>query len=280
MGVVFWAEVLKLSRRSASWALCALAIAAAPFFVYFLQYGYYVQVQAGVVASNETPGMLLRTFLTDQVVRVILNVSTSYLTFGVILGALTAGSEYGWGTLKTVLTAGQSRVSVYNAQILALALLLVILVPAIFLTSAGASLLITTLHRMPVQWPPLMQILSGLGGVYLILAMGSALGVMLATLSRSAAVGIGLGLAYLYLVSQSLELFFNRSTIQGIVDWLPDDNAMSLSDVFGIPGSSPNSIVRGAAQGDTAHFVLVLALSTVVAIALGALAYHRRDVTV
>jgi len=191
-----------------------------------------------------------------------------------------AGSEYGWGTLKTVLTAGRPRVSIYSAQILALAVLLAVLVPLTFLASAGASLLITTLHGVPVQWPPLTQILGGLASIYLILALGVALGVMLATLSRSAALGVGLGLAYLYLVSQSLEQFFDRSAVQGIVDWLPDDNASSLTALFGPLGGAPNSIAIGPAQGDSAHFVLVLILYTVAAVALGAVAYRWRDVTV
>jgi len=38
MGAAFRLEVLKLRRRPAPWVLCALVIAAAPFFVYFLQY--------------------------------------------------------------------------------------------------------------------------------------------------------------------------------------------------------------------------------------------------
>lgn len=108
--------------------------------------------------------------------------------------------------------------------------------------------------------------------------MATALGVMLATLSRSATVGIGLGLALFYVVSPPLGLFFNSSAIQGVIDWLPDDNAVSLTTLFGPLGGSQNAVAEGPARGDTAHFVLVLVLYTVACAAIGALVYRRRDV--
>ncbi len=243
MGAAVRSEVLKLRKRPAPWVICALAIIDVPFFVYFLGYGYYVQVQAGVVTSTVAPDVLLRSLLTDQVVRALLNGSGNFLTCGVILGALVAGSEYGWGTLKTALTAGRPQLAVYGAQLLVLAVLLAALVPALFLTTAGTSLLIAALQHRPIQWPPLEQILGALGDAYLILAMATVLGVMLATLSRSATVGIGLGLALFYVVSPSLGLFFSSSAIQGVIDWLPDDNAASLTTLFGPLGGGPYAVV-------------------------------------
>jgi len=280
MGAAFRSEVLKLRKRPALWVLCALAIGDVLFFVYFLGYGYYVQVQAGVVTSTVGPDVLLRSLLTDQVVRAMLNQSGNFLAVGVILGALAAGSEYGWGTLKTVLTAGRPRLAVYGAQLLVLAVLLAVLVPAIFLATAGTSLLITALQHQPIQWPRQEQVLGALGDAYLIFAMATALGAMLATLFRSASVGIGLGLGLFYVISPTLDLFFGSSVIQGLIDWLPDDNAYSLITLFGPLGGGPYAVAEGPARGDAAHFALVLVLYTVASVVLGAFVYRRRDVVV
>ena len=272
------AEMLKLYKRPAMRVLVGLALVDTVFFVYFLGYGYYLQVRSGVVTSTASLPMILGGLLTNQVVRAVLSQSGDFVTIGLILGALVAGSEYGWGTLKTELAQGPSRLGVYLGQLLALATLLIILIPALFFLALAASVIVGALQHTPLTWPQGWQIPAGMAAAFLFLAMPSALGFMLTTMLRSSALGIGAGMAWLFVIEQALQIFgYGAPVLTTIVNWLPRANADSLAASFG-QWSASIEVPPKIAHGSVAHFVAVLIAYIIAFVAIGALAFRRHDV--
>jgi ABC-2 type transport system permease protein len=70
--------------------------------------------------------------------------------FALMLGVLTFGSEYGWGTLRTVFVQRPGRLHVFGAKLLALAVALVPFVLSVFALGTASSYAIAG-ARAP--WP-------------------------------------------------------------------------------------------------------------------------------
>lgn len=122
-------ELLKLCKRPATWVLAAILVLLIVFFDYFQFYSIVTAVEeggddpSGLVAGNVEE---FRDYLLPQSVPI--NVPGLLSQFGgslaLILGALAAGSEYGWGTLKTALTQGLGRTSILLSKLLAVGIVL------------------------------------------------------------------------------------------------------------------------------------------------------------
>ncbi len=286
----FRAELLKLRKRPATWVLLGLLLFSVVFFDYFIPFGVYLrvsaEVQAGVSVAAQVPLTLqLAALLPHQVIRAVMStVIGNGSVIALVLGALMAGSEYGWGTSKTALASGPSRLALYAGQVSALAAALATLVPSVYLAAAAATFLVTRIEggatTIPgaTDWPALAQAPAALGVAYLLLAMPAAFGLLLATLVRATAPAIGFGLAWLFVVEGTIQTFaFASSTLGGILTVLPGANAGSLSTTFGVLGGSDATPVQGPVTGSAAHFSLVLVAYVVTFLSVGALVFRRRD---
>ena len=81
------------------------------------------------------------------------------------------GSEYGWGTLNTVLSQQPGRLTAFFAKMLVLGAVLVLFVLLAFVVGAICSLIVTGIQGTTVDWPSLVELLEGLGGGAVILAV-------------------------------------------------------------------------------------------------------------
>ena len=105
----FAAEVLKLRKRPATWALGGLLAAAIVLLRYVLLYVISRQAPGPGVSAQEI-AMLKEVLLPRNLVPTMLNILPSIGgAIALILGALVTGSEYGWTTLKTILTQRPGR---------------------------------------------------------------------------------------------------------------------------------------------------------------------------
>jgi ABC-type transport system involved in multi-copper enzyme maturation permease subunit len=271
------AEFLKIRKRPATWVLLGLVIGDVLFWQYFLGFGTWLQIKAHVITAPPAfSGPLSQSFSTMQVVRAVADQVSDFGTIALILGALVAGSGYGWGTVKTDFTAGASRLVIFAAQFLILATLFVPLVPLLFAVAVGLTVLLSSTQHFPMLWPPVWQFPAAMGAIYLSLVVNMAFGLMTATLTRSAAFGIALGM----ISTSPLALIglFSGPLAQGVEQWLPWSTAFSLTFVFGPLGGGPNEVLYGV-PGNAAVPILVVAAYTLAFLAAGGLVLRRRDVT-
>src|SRR5437667_885348 len=114
------ADALRLRRWPTVWVLIAIWLLLNVMFTYVFPYLSYRNGTGGF-ASGRPRAELLAGVLPD---RVPLSVVQGMPMFGgaiiLTLGALVAGSGYGWGTWKTALTQGPGRLSVAGGTLLSL----------------------------------------------------------------------------------------------------------------------------------------------------------------
>src|SRR4029453_2373517 len=122
MGGSYRAEMLKLVKWPAIWGLAAVFPVLAQVFGYLTPYVGYRSGGGTGFAAGETPAQLLADVLPGRLVPNTLGGFPMFAgAIALIIGALVAASEYGWGTLKTILTQRPRRLSVLAAKLLSIA---------------------------------------------------------------------------------------------------------------------------------------------------------------
>lgn len=275
MGASFSFELLKLRKRTSTWALGGLLVAAVGplgyLFVYWLMTG-----TGGDPSETES---YLTTFYPENVVPGVLGTLTSVGgVIALILGSLAVGGEYGWDTLKTVLTQRPGRARVFLGKGLAVAAVLALFVLASFAVGAAGSYAIAGLENAPVGWPPAGELLLGVGAAWLVMAAWASVGAFLATLLRGTALAVGLGLAYaLVLETLVAGLSFVNEGVEMVGRALlgrnSNDLSLSFDDAPGMGAGAP-----GIEAIEPVQAALVLGAYVVVALALALLLFRRRDV--
>jgi ABC-type transport system involved in multi-copper enzyme maturation permease subunit len=202
------AELLKLRRRPATWVLAGVYVIAVLVFNYLFLYllirSGQMEQAGGAVDADQVLLDLLPTGLTSAVV-------SSAASFGasvaLILGALAVGSEYGWGTVKTVAVQrpGRGAIAVGRLASVAVVALGYALVAAV--TAIVASFAIGALESADLAPPPAVELIASVGSAWLLLTVWATLGMALATLFRGTGLAIGLGLVWA-LVVESLAASF------------------------------------------------------------------------
>jgi ABC-2 type transport system permease protein len=277
LGRIVSAELLKLGRRPATWVLLGLWPSLQLVFSLVIPYLSY---RRGASYEGTPPEVLLAGTLPD---RLIQNALSGLPLFGgallLTLGALLAGSEYGWGTLKTLLGQGPRRLTVLGGQLLALLLVLAGTVVVTFLLTAVASWAIAIGESAATEWPGLGELARGIGGGLLIAGTWGVLGMLLGTALRGTAMPIGLGLVWILAVES---LVVNvAAPLLSVFDTgqaaLPGVNAGSLVAALSGPDATLNTPGVSAIVGGT-QATWVLAGFLVLCAALTGLLLVRRDV--
>jgi ABC-2 type transport system permease protein len=265
------AELLKQARRPASWLLLAVAVVLTLTFGYAIPYaGLTGTTSGGPGANRGLAAMLPDAFVGSALGGLPIFVGALTLIFGV----LVAGSEYGFGTWKTVLVQHPSRIAVHTAKLVTVAVAAVAVVLALFATTAAASALVASLQGRALVWPTGSDMLLGLGAGWLVTTMWGVLGVLLAIGLRSVALPIGLGLVWLLAVQNLL-----ASIAAPLLDWvaelqkvLPGPNAGALAAAFGASAPGVGPIVgSGQATAVLAGYLVVFGVA-------GGWLLHRRDI--
>jgi len=268
------AELLVLRKRTSTWILLGIWLLLALIFAYVVPYATYL---------NE-PG---RESLTDVLPqRLVGNVLVGFPFFGgvlaLMLGVLTFGSEYGWGTLRTLFTQRPGRLHVFGAKLLALAVVLVPFVLVIFAVGVGASSVIALREGANFDWPSAWLVVRGLAAGWLILAVWAAFGVLLAVLSRGTALAVGVGILYALVIEGLLSALASQiNAVDRLVEFFLRANAYSLVTKLGVAASEVSDNGPGSFDGPFvggAQALLVLGSYAFVFLALSAWLLRRRDV--
>ena len=272
----FFAEVLKLRKRPAVWVLGGLWLAVVVLFLYLLPALVLAATTPPGAAGTGVPEGQLSFLAPQNLVPYLLGFLFPGLGTAValILGAMVAGSEYGWGTLRLVLSQRSGRLSALSGKLLALCALLLLFVLAAFLGGALSSLAVALSSGASPAPPPAVEILEGMGAGALIFVLWAAFGFALATLSKSTALAVGLGLIYAFVIEQALSrLSILSEALRTVARFLPGVNTSSLSRTL---AGDPQF---GQELLDPAWSVLVMLLYAAAFVLITALVFRRRDVT-
>ncbi len=269
------AELLVLRKRASSWILLVLWIALGLFFAYVLPYVTYLNGSGGEPPADLVPQ------------RLVGNLIGGFPFFGgvfaLMLGVLAVGSEYGWGTLKTLFIQRPGRLRIFGAKLIALALGLAPFVLAVFAVGAVASSAIAWREGAEIAWPSAWLLVRGLAAGWLVLAVWAAFGVLLAVLARGTALAIGVGILYALVIEGLLSAFASQvSLLDRLVEFFLRANAYSLVAGLGLsteaaadngPGSFSGPFVSGT------QALAVLAVYLAGFLLLSGYLLRRRDVT-
>jgi ABC-2 type transport system permease protein len=281
----FLAEFLKLRKRPAAWVLMLVWASVVILFGYLFTYSF-VSAPAPEDAPREQRAQqeafseeLLPTLMPENLLENLF-VNGTFAIGGaivLILGALASGSEYGWGTLKTVLTQRPGRLGAFSGKLLALGAILVLFVLVGLAAGSLGSFVVARLEDAAVDWPPLRELAKGLGVGTLIFAVWGTLGFALAVLFRGTPLAIGLGLAYALAVENAIAaLPIESEAFENVRRIMLGENTSSVSGYFGSPSQAfgaPEPLV------EPGRAALVLTAYTVGFILLAAFFFRRRDVT-
>ena len=278
-------ELFKAGRRPAVW-VCVLGLLAAVVTI-----GYALPWLAETYSPpSSAQGLPSGTTLADfKVTLYPINFVRQTLqqwavlggVFALILGVLLQGSEYGWGTVKTMYTQRDGRLVMLAGKVGALAVVVLVLVLGLFAVAAASSTVAALLDGKSLDFPGVAETIKGIGAMFLIYGFWSLFGLTLATLFRQSAMAIGLGLAYA-LVVEGLIFGFGGGLlgdwVKKIQEWFPIANTSYLADSFGairlrgLPA-------QAAPYADATHAVAVLATYVVAFVVISAMVLRLRDVT-
>jgi ABC-2 type transport system permease protein len=139
----------------------------------------------------------------------------------IVLGAILAGSEYSWGTLKTLFTQGPGRLTTWSGRTIIFTLWMGVLTAILFVVGAAYSVVIASANNHDVVWPTIEAIAKGFGAIWLILTVNGAIGMALGVIVRQSAAAIGIGVVYLLSVELILVRFISTVS-NGDYKWLGD----------------------------------------------------------
>jgi ABC-2 type transport system permease protein len=277
------AEVFKLLRRPAVWVclaiLLVLVVALGYLLVWFV-YSHPNPQTAAQLPRGVTFDQLKHELYPQHFVQITLSTGTQLGVFiAMILGVLIQGSEYGWGTLKTLFTQKPTRIEVLAAKLLATALLMLVTAVVVLGAGAAASALLAAIDGRSSAFPDTTTIAKAALALWLILTFWAWFGLALATLFRQSALAIGLGLAYALVIESlifGLAAQFGGDPVRQVQQWFPLANTQYLLESFG------RATTLGTATkpfADATHGVVMLLLYCALCIAVSSALFQRRDVT-
>jgi ABC-2 type transport system permease protein len=268
------AELLVIRKRASTWILLAIWVTLALVFAYAVPYAQYLNDSTRAPLGDVLPQNLVGSLMQG------------FPFFGgvlaLMLGVLAFGSEYGWGTLKTLLTQRPGRLHVFGAKLLALAATLVAFVLVVYALGALASSAIALREGADVAWPSASLLIRGLAAGWLILAVWAAFGVLLAVLARGTALATGIGILYALVIEGLLSALASQvGVLDSLVEFFVRANGYSLVVPLGVPSDEIGDAGPGSFSGpfvDGGQALLVLGVYGTAFLLLSGWLLRRRDV--
>jgi ABC-2 type transport system permease protein len=269
------AELLIMRKRASTWILLGIWATLALVFAYAVPYAQYLN------GSSQAP---LQDVLPESLVGALMQ---GFPFFGgvlaLMLGVLAFGSEYGWGTLKTLFTQRPGRLPVFGAKLLALAAALVVFVLLVFALGALASSALALREGADIAWPSPSLLIRGLAAGWLILAVWAAFGVLLAVIARGTALATGIGILYALVIEGLFSALASQvGVLDNLVEFFVRANGYSLVVPLGVPSAEIGDAGPGSFSGpfvDGGQALIVLGAYGTAFLLLSGWLLRRRDVT-
>ena len=273
------AELRKIAKRPSSWILLGVELAILVLIGYLLTWAIYTHPPAGARLPRGAAAVELKKGLYPAgfVGSVLHGGLPSVLTL--ILGVLAVGSEFGWGTWKTLFTQGPARLQTWAAKIVALVIAVATGLAATFAAAAVLSVIVAAADGQPLgTWPSAATIMKGMLAAWFIWGWWALFGATLSIVFRNAALAVGLGLAY-QLVFEGLVFGIvgnlGGGFIGNIQKFFPGPNATAVQEAFPALGAAASQ--SKPPPVDATQGAIVLGLYCAAAIVAAGLLLHRRD---
>jgi ABC-type transport system involved in multi-copper enzyme maturation permease subunit len=270
------AELMMLRKRTGAMVLLGLWVILDLVFGYLVPYLTY---RNGSGPRREPLSDLLPQNLGNHV-------ASSFPFYGgafaLMLGVLAAGSDYGWGTWKTLFTQRPGRLKVFTSKLIALAVGLLPFVLSVLVVGAAAGVVIGQVEGIAIGWPSASEVLLAFGAGWFLLGVWAAFGVMLAVVSRGTSLAIGVGILYALALEGLLSALASQvSLLEPLVKFFLRANGYSLVRALGVSlqGSAndgPGAFSGPFVGGLQALIVLTLYLGSFLLIS--AVLIRRRDI--
>jgi ABC-2 type transport system permease protein len=272
------AELLKLRKRPAVWILLLLLAAAVLLFGYVLLYAIATQTPGEAATAGLDDSAIISQLRPDNLPSQVLAIVSGFGgALGLVLGALIAGSEYGWQTVKTMTTQRPQRLALITGRLLAVLVVCATLTLAAFLGGAAGTALLSLVRPAQSAAPALLAVVSAFGAAVLIIGVWCAIGFCLATLFRGTGWAIGLGLIYTFAVESVLGLLPLQGRAADIVARaLIDNNAAALAAA--VSANAPAAFGVPTVDIAVPQAVAVLLAYVAVAVLLATTVFVRRDI--
>jgi ABC-2 type transport system permease protein len=219
------------------------------------------------------------TLYPDQFVNQVMGAAFPVgAAMAIVVGALFAGSEFGWSTLKTMFTQGPGRLTVWAGRIVVFAAWMFIITLVLFGVGAASSMVVALFQGHAIAWPAAIDLAKGIGAIWLIFFVNGAIGMAIGTLLRQPAAALGIGLIYVLAVEIIAVRFIdliNNGAYKGLTDQFVNQNATALAHSF--TSAAFGKVLPATITAE--HAVLVLAAYGIGLVVLAAGLLRLRDVT-
>lgn len=270
------AEALKLRKRPAVWILLATMGGVVLVFGYLLL--YLLAAQAPEALGGVGASTLLDALRPSGVPLQTLGVVSGFgSAIGLILGALTFGSEYSWRTVATMAIQGPRRMPLVAGRVAAVLQTCLVVGFAAFAGGAVGAAVVALFEPGDVTPPAAVDVATAYGAAVLIIGVWCAIGLCLATVFRGTGWAIGLGLIYALAVESVISTIPFTGQVGEVVDRvLIGNNAAALA----IAVAPDQADVFGQATVDipAGQAVVALLAYLVVALVVAVLVFLRRDI--
>jgi ABC-2 type transport system permease protein len=282
---VFRGELFKVVRRPGIWVLVSVLLALAILIGYAITWLIYTYPPPGST-DGLPPGTTMADFKVSLypqsfVIQTLTQWGVLGGVFALIVGVLMQGSEYGWGTIKTLYTQRAGRLTMLVGKVAALAVVVFVMIVALFAVDAASSLVVALVDGKTITFPAVDVIVKAMIAGFLIFGFWAVFGLALSTLFRQSAMAIGLGLAYALVVEVlifGLLGGLGGDIVKQIQQWFPIANTGYLSQSFG--QIRPRGFQSQAGPyADATHAVVMLLLYVVVFAVITAWLSRTRDIT-
>jgi len=285
-------EIFRMRRRWMPWIMLALIVVAA-FAVYFLIWGS-TQAQIELIRSGQAPQQgapnleQLREALLIVTPGRVQDFGVSVVSgFGsimlIVFAASHVGTEFGWGTFRTLLAHGASRTGFLVSKAVSLLLYAAMFMFIGTLAAIGGSYVVTSLAGLSVgSGVDVAEVawVAAKSGYTFIPYMALALAI--AVWSKSAGAGIATGLVVYFAEGLVATILVSlNKEYATIVNWGLSRNASALTRTVSSGQGGPSTQDPTATTlPDPTQAAIVLAVYTVIFLALAYWRLRSRDVTV
>lgn len=279
-------EIYRLRRRWMPWVLLLLIVLVGVGFYVLVYVSAQAQLQAvrsGAIPSQpgaeEAMSEALRELRPDRIqsfgVSIVSGLGSVML---IVFAASHVGSEFGWGTLRTLLAHGAGRATFLGAKLLSIALFAVLFMFVGVVSAIVGSYVASTMAAVDTNGLDLGAVSNAaLRGYYTFLPY-MALAALIALWVRSAGAGIAAGLVVYFtegLVAQVL-VSLNRD-YANIMNYGLSRNASSLTRLAVTTSVSPDP--GFVTLPDQTQAAIVLGIYTALFVGLAYWRLRTRDVT-